>query len=91
MIFALCLARAAVCFLLVVDRDNQLLMYPQFTLVLVFAQGYVLARGALVPATVSNDAELVEANSKLAAISGVGAICGAAISLTVIPWLPWAA
>jgi len=84
MIVGQCFLRGVVCFLLVWDRDNQLLMYPQFTLVLVLAQGYILARGALVPATVRNDAELVEANSKLAGISGISAIVGALASVTIM-------
>jgi MFS family permease len=86
MIVALCLLRGLVCLLLAWNRDSQLVMYPQFTLVLVFAQGYILARGALVPATVHRDADLVKANSKLAAISGVAAVVGGAVSLIVM-WL----
>jgi Na+/melibiose symporter-like transporter len=86
MIVGQCFLRGIVCFLLVWDRDNQLLMYPEFTLVLVLAQGYILARGALVPATVHNDAELVEANSKLAGISGVSAIAGG-LSSVIIMWV----
>jgi hypothetical protein len=84
MIVALCVLRGLVCLTLAFNRDNQYLMYPQFTLVLVFAQGYILARGALVPATVHSDTELVRANSKLAAISGVAAVAGGAAALLVM-------
>ncbi len=84
MIFGLSLGRAFVCLLLVFDRDNQLLLYPEFTVVLVCSQGYVLARSALVPTTVRGDTELVEANSKLAAISGVSAVAGGLVAVIVL-------
>jgi MFS family permease len=87
MIVALCALRALVCLALVWERENQLALYPLFTLLLVFAQGYILARGALVPTTVRSDAELVKANSKLAAISGLAAIAGGATAIAVM-WVP---
>ncbi len=84
MIFGLSLGRALVCVLLAFDRDNQLALYPEFTVVLVCSQGYVLARSALVPTTVRGDAELVEANSKLAAISGVSAVAGGLVAVSTL-------
>jgi hypothetical protein len=86
MIVGLSAGRALVCALLVWDRNTPWALYPQFLFALVFAKGYVIAKGALVPTTVHNDAELVQANAKLAAISGVAAVAGGAPSLLVM-WI----
>jgi hypothetical protein len=86
MIVGLCVLRGLLCLLLAGYRNNQYLLYPLFTAVLVFAQGHILARAALVPATVRSDGELVRANAKLSAISGVAAVVGGAISLAVM-WI----
>jgi hypothetical protein len=86
MIVGLCGLRGVLCLLLAGYRDNQYLLYPLFTAVLVFAQGHILARAALVPATVRSDVELVRANAKLSAISGGAAVVGGGFSLAVM-WI----
>jgi hypothetical protein len=84
MIVALCVLRGLACLVLAWNSGNQLILYPLFTIILVLAQGYILARGALVPATVHDDTELVQANSKLAAISGIGAVAAGALAIAVM-------
>ncbi len=68
--------RAITCALLVQQLDN-LLFYPLAFLMLVFGKGYQIAKSALVPTTVRNDAELVEANSKLSLIGGLSVAAAA--------------
>jgi hypothetical protein len=58
------------------DLDS-LLLFPQAFLILVMGKGYGVARSALVPTVVRNDAELVQANSKLQLLSGIGAVVAA--------------
>lgn len=62
---------------LMVNDTKSLLLYPEAFLILVLQKSYVVARAALVPATVSQ-ADLVEANSKLQLLSGLMSFAGAA-------------
>jgi len=64
--------RAVVCFFMLNDLDS-LLLFPEAFTVLALGKAYGVARSALVPTVVRNDAELVEANSKLALLSGLSA------------------
>jgi hypothetical protein len=48
MVVALSMGRALVCGLLVWDRGNAWALYPEFLFALVFAKGYVIAKGAKV-------------------------------------------
>lgn len=71
------LARAILCYLMIPEiKDGG----PQFFLlalcVLVSQRAGHVARSALVPTVVADDGELVEANSKLAIISGVAGFLG---------------
>jgi MFS family permease len=84
MIVGLSALRAAACFALILTRGNALALYPLFLVMLVLSKGYVIARGTIVPSTVRNDAELVEANSKLSAISGFAAVAGGGPSLLIM-------
>ncbi|MBK9179517.1 MAG: MFS transporter [Acidimicrobiales bacterium] len=77
--------RAVICALMIGALDN-LLLFPLAFLVLVLAKGYHVAKSALVPTTVSNDAELVEANSKLSVISGLMGFVAAVPGLLLL-WL----
>ena len=58
-------------------------MYPLAFGVLVLQKGSTIAKSALVPALVTDDAELVTANSRLALINAVGAFVGAAPAFAV--------
>ena len=78
MILGIALARALLCVLIISHRDMWL-FYVEALLFLVLSRGYLIARGAVVPTTVRNDAELVAANSRLALLSGVTA------GLTALP------
>lgn len=78
MILGIALARAVLCVLIISHRDLWL-FYVEALLFLVLSRGYLIARGAVVPTTVRNDAELVAANSRLALLSGVTA------GLTALP------
>lgn len=84
MIVGLCGLRAAACFALILTRGNPVALYPLFLVMLVLSKGYVIARGTIVPTTVRSDAELVEANAKLSAISGFAAVAGGAPSLLIM-------
>ena len=55
------------------DDLDSLLLFPEAFAVLVLGKAYAVARSALVPTVVRNDAELVEANSKLQLLSGLAA------------------
>ncbi len=60
-----------------------LLVYPLAFAVLVLQKGSAIAKSALVPALVNDDAELVTANSRLALINAIGAFVGAAPAFVV--------
>ena len=60
-----------------------LLVYPLAFGVLVLQKGSTIAKSALVPALVKDEAELVTANSRLALINAVGAFVGAAPAFVV--------
>lgn len=85
MILGLALARALLCVLIIGHRDSWL-FYIEALLFLVLSRGYLIARGAIVPTTVRNDAELVAANSRLALLSGVSAAV-TALPAVLLLWL----
>jgi hypothetical protein len=62
--------RAFVCVLMVRAVDS-LLLFPLAFAILVLGKAYAIARSALVPTVVSDDRELVEANSRLSLLGGV--------------------
>jgi hypothetical protein len=64
--------RVLVCLVMLDDLDS-LLLFPEAFTVLAMGKAYGVARSALVPTVVRNDAELVEANSKLQLLSGLAA------------------
>lgn len=76
MILFTCLGRAFVCLLLGQNFEN-LAFYPLAFCMLVLGKSYQIAKSALVPTTVRNDAELVEANSKLSLLSGLAVVVAA--------------
>jgi len=71
-------ARALIC-LVMIDDLQGLLLFPEAFAVLAMGKAYTVSRSAIVPTVVSNDAELVEANSKLQLLSGL------AVPLAAIP------
>jgi hypothetical protein len=75
--------RAVVC-LLMLDSLDSLMLFPLAFTVLVMGKGYGVARSALVPTVVRTDAELVEANSKLQLLSGIGGVVAAVPGLLAI-------
>jgi hypothetical protein len=81
MIVGIAVARAVLCLLILRDRDS-LWFYMEALAFLVLSKGYLIARAAVVPTTVRNDAELVKANARIALLSGV---------VTVVVALPAAA
>lgn len=62
--------RALVC-LIMIDDLQGLLLFPEAFTVLAMGKAYGVSRSAIVPTVVRNDAELVEANSKLQLLSGL--------------------
>lgn len=60
--------------LLMVQFADDIVLFPLVFLALVLQKTYTVSKSALVPAVVRNDAELVEANSKLGVIAGVAGV-----------------
>ncbi len=71
------IARALVAYLMIANVRG-LWLFPLAFCLLVLQKSYSVARSALVPTTVSSDDELVNANSKLALVSGVMGFVGGA-------------
>jgi MFS family permease len=61
----------AVLYVLMASHVDDLLLYPLVFGAMVMSKTYQVSKSALVPAVVRNEAELVEANSKLSLISGL--------------------
>ena len=76
-----CFGRAALC-VVMAGNVNGLLLFPLAFGVLVLAKGHQVAKSALVPAMVPDEAALVTANSRLALISiAAGAVGGVPAAL----------
>jgi MFS family permease len=78
-----CLARGILCLFIAGDLRT-LLLYPEAFGVLVFDKAYTVTKSALVPALVGDNADLVEANSRLARISTVAGLVGGAIAAAIL-------
>lgn len=79
------IARGVVAFLMIANLQT-LWLFPLAFTMLVLQKGYSVARSSLVPTTVSDDNELVLANSKLALISGIMGFAGGAPGV-LLQWL----
>jgi hypothetical protein len=79
-------ARVGLCLVMVAVIDN-LALFPVVFAALVLQKTYVVCKSALVPSVVRDDAELVEANSKLGLISGIVGFV-AVIPATIIQLTP---
>ena len=66
--------RTLLCLFMAGHLDS-LLLFPEAFAALVAAKAYSVARSSLVPAVVRNDSELVQANSRLSLIAGLGGVC----------------
>lgn len=77
--------RTVLCLLLVQNLSG-LLFFPLAFAMLVAGKSYQISKSAIVPTTVSSDAGLVEANSKLSLISGLGVSAAAGPAL-FISWI----
>ncbi|HCB37256.1 MAG TPA: hypothetical protein DEP66_03370 [Acidimicrobiaceae bacterium] len=71
MIVGTAAGRAVVALLMVRDLDS-LFLFPEAFAVLVLGKTYQVAKAAVVPGMVRHDSELVEANSKLVLVAGIG-------------------
>jgi hypothetical protein len=84
--------RALACILMIGNLES-LLLFPLAFTVLVLSKAYFVTKSALVPTTVSGQQELVEANARLAVLSGVAGFVAAlpGLALLKIPFLgaPW--
>ena len=69
-------SRVVVCLLMATAVDS-LLLFPAAFAVLVLGKAYAIARSALVPTVVNDDAELVEANSRLSLLGGISGFVAA--------------
>jgi hypothetical protein len=74
-----CLVRGILCLFIAADLRT-VLLYPEAFGVLVSGKAYAVAKSALVPALVGDDADLVEGNSRLARISTMAGLVGGAIA-----------
>jgi hypothetical protein len=70
------LLRAVLAFLITQHMDS-LFFYPEAFGMLVLQKIYSISKSAVVPGTVHNDAELVEANSKLTVLSALAVVVAA--------------
>lgn len=77
MVILAAISRALVAYLMIANVQS-LWLFPLAFTMLVLQKSYSIARSALVPMTVNDDAELVLANSKLALISGIMGFTGGA-------------
>jgi MFS family permease len=75
--------RAVLCVLIVRDLNSPA-FYVEAFLMLVFQKAYLISRASVVPTTVRSDRELVEANSKLAMLSGLAAIVAGGPGLVLL-------
>lgn len=89
-VFAAALGRAGVVLLMLENLDN-LLLYPLAFGILVLGKAHTIAKSALVPALVTHPRELVEANSRIALVSGVAGTLGGAPAALLYKLLgaPW--
>ncbi|MFL6207121.1 MAG: MFS transporter [Acidimicrobiales bacterium] len=78
MLIGVTFGRALLCFVMIDDLQG-LLLFPEAFAVLAMGKAYAVSRSAIVPTVVHDDAELVEANSKLQLLSGI------AVPLAAIP------
>jgi hypothetical protein len=83
LVIATGIARIVVCLLMSRHVDS-LLLFPLAFAILVLGKAYAIARSALVPTVVGDDAELVEANAKLSLLSGVCGFVAAAPGALVL-------
>ena len=92
MVLASTFGRAVIAFLMV-GHIHSLLLFPEAFVMLVLQKTYVIANRALVPKLVDSENQLVEANSKLALLSAVGSMGGAAFGafLALIGGPGWSA
>ena len=67
----------AIAYILLIGSIDSILMFPLAFACMVLQKTYGVSKSALVPSVVSNDEELVEANSKLGLFAGVVAGVGA--------------
>ena len=92
MIFVTTFGRCAVALLLVFHIDT-LWLFPEAFALLVLQKGYAVAKSAVVPHCVTDEADLVEANSRLALVSAlmsvIGFSCGGLLVWLISP--SWAA
>lgn len=75
MIFVTTLGRCVVALLLVFHIDT-LWLFPEAFALLVLQKGYAVAKSAVVPHCVTDEADLVEANSRLALVSALMSVVG---------------
>jgi hypothetical protein len=87
------LGRAVVC-LSMARHLNDALLFPEAFVVLVLSKAYLVTKGALVPATVPDDRDLVKANARLAVLAVVAGFVTAGPGVLVLklsflgaPWV----
>ena len=86
MVIATAAGRVVVCAFMVGDLDG-LLLFPEAFLFLVLSKTYQVAKSALVPAVVTADDDLVEANSRLQLIAGIAGFVAALPALALNEWV----
>ncbi len=69
--------------LLMIGRQDTLLLFPLAFLILVLGKSYSVAKASILPYTVKNDDELVQKNSRLAVLSGFMGFSGILLALPV--------
>lgn len=77
------MGRAAVVFLMIENLEN-VALYPLVFAVLILGRAHGIARSALVPAMVDDPNELVQANSRMALVSGIAGTVGGAPAAVLV-------
>jgi uncharacterized membrane protein len=73
MVILSCLGRAIVTVFLIMNLET-LWLFPLAFMFLVLSKAYAVSKSALVPTVVTDDTELVEANSKLGLLAGIAGV-----------------
>lgn len=85
MVIASNVGRGIACWFMASSVDSGDFLFFLYALcLLVFQKAYAVARSALVPTLVRNSQELVQANSKLALVSGVASVVGVVPASAII-------
>lgn len=83
-VMTMALRSAIAVMMLLAVLDDSVLLFPEAFAMLVLAKTYQIAKSSVVPAAVTGDHELVEANSKLQILAGIGSLVAGLVGLVLL-------